>query len=124
MSVCVCLFSIKIQTAGQIGTKLARRCASRGDGSWGVSAWYPHPPHTGCIKGVRGASGASTVHFGENFIKQKLQGTPDLVRVGHLFGSQIRISFEIICIWQCLFFFLRRREIFIRLVRSKTQGPM
>ena len=49
----------------------------------------PHPP--GCIKGVQGASGASTMHIGENFIKQKLQGTPDLVGVGHLFGSQIRI---------------------------------
>ena len=41
-------------------------------------------PGYGCIKGVRGASGASTVHFGENFIKQKLLGTPDLVGVGHL----------------------------------------
>ena len=66
----------------------------------------------GWVKGVRGASGASTVHFGKNFIKQKLQGTPDLAGAGHLFGSQIRISFEILCIWQCLFFiFLRRREI-------------
>ena len=51
----------------------------------------PTPPGTGCVKGVRGASGASTVRFGENFIKQKLQGTPDFVRAGHLFGPQIRI---------------------------------
>ena len=42
-------------------------------------------------KGVQGASGASTVRFGENFIKQKLLGTPDLVGAGHLFGPQIRI---------------------------------
>ena len=31
------------------------------------------------------------MHFGENFIKQKLQGTPDLVRAGQLFVPQIRI---------------------------------
>ena len=52
----------------------------------GVSTRYPPPPGMGCVKGVRGASGASTVRFGENFIKQKLQGTPDLVGAGHLFG--------------------------------------
>ena len=51
----------------------------------------PPPPGTGCIKGVQGVSGASAVHFGKNFIKQKLQGAPDLVGVGHLFGPQIRI---------------------------------
>ena len=62
-----------------------------GEGSWGVSTWYPHPQGTGCIMGVWGASGASTLHFGENFIKQKLQGTPDSVGVGHLFGPQIWI---------------------------------
>ena len=50
----------------------------------------PHPG-MGCIKGVQGASGASTVHFGKNFIKQKLQGTPDLVWASHLFGPQIWI---------------------------------
>ena len=32
----------------------------------------PPTPDTGCVKGVRGASGASTVRFGENFIKPKL----------------------------------------------------
>ena len=31
------------------------------------------------------------MHFGGNFIKQKLLGTPDLVGVGHLIGPQIRI---------------------------------
>ena len=40
----------------------------------------PNPAGTGCIKGVQGASGASGVHFGENFIEQKLQGTSNLVR--------------------------------------------
>ena len=48
-------------------------------------------PGYGVRKGVRGASGASTVRFGKNFIKQKLPGTPNLVGVGHLFGPQIQI---------------------------------
>ena len=33
----------------------------------------------GSIKGVQGASVASAMRFGENFIKQKFQGTPLLV---------------------------------------------
>ena len=33
---------------------------------------YPPPPGMGCKKGVWGASGASTVRFGENSIKRKL----------------------------------------------------
>ena len=40
---------------------------------------------------VRGASGTSAMHFDKNFMKQKLQGTPDLAGVGHLFGPQIQI---------------------------------
>ena len=62
-------------------------------GGWflGFLTRYPTPLGTGCIKGMRGASGASTMCFGENFIKQKLQGTPDLVGAGHLFGPQIWI---------------------------------
>ena len=39
---------------------------------------------------MRGTSGASTVRFGKNFLKQKLQGAPDLVGAGYLFGPQIR----------------------------------
>ena len=31
------------------------------------------------------------MHFGGNFIKQKLLGTPNLVGVGHLIGPQIQI---------------------------------
>ena len=89
---CVCLFSIEIQTAGRIGTKFGTQVVlEEGKDLGGVSTRYPHPPGTGCVKGVRGASGASTVRFGENFIKQKLQGAPDLVGAGHLFGPQIRI---------------------------------
>ena len=87
MCVCVCLFSIEIQTAGRIGTKFGTEVVLEGGKVLGgVSTRYPHPPGTGCVKGVRGASGASTVCFGKNFIKQKLQGTPNLVGVGHLRG--------------------------------------
>ena len=50
------------------------------EGSWGVSTQYPHPR-------VQGVSGASAVHFGKNFIKQKLQGAPDLEGVGHHFWA-------------------------------------
>ena len=60
--------------------------------SWGgVQPSTPHSLGTGCVKGVEGVSGASVVHFGKNFIKQKLQGAPDLVGASHLFGPQIRI---------------------------------
>ena len=45
----------------------------------------PPPLRYGCLKGVRGASGASAVGFGKNFIKQKLQGAPDLVEGGSPF---------------------------------------
>ena len=88
----VCVFSIEIQTAGRIGTKFGTEVVLEGGKVLGgVSTRYPHPPGMGCVKGVRGASGASTARFGKNYIKQKLQGTPDLVGAGHLFGPQIRI---------------------------------
>ena len=61
------------------------------EGSWGGVRPGTPPPRYGVRKGVRSAAGASTVCFGENFIKQKLQGTPDLVGAGHLFGPQIQI---------------------------------
>ena len=41
---------------------------------------------------VQGASEASTICFGKNFIKQKLQGAPELVGAGHLFKPQIQIQ--------------------------------
>ena len=62
-----------------------------GGGGGGVTR-YPDPPGMGCINGIWGASGASSVRFGKHFIKQTLLGTPDLVGVGHLFGPQIRIQ--------------------------------
>ena len=77
--------------AGRIGTKFGTEVVLEGGKVLGGSTQYPHTPGTGCVKEVRGASGASTVHFGENFIQQKLQGTPDLVVAGHLFGPQIWI---------------------------------
>ena len=49
------------------------------------------PPVGGGQRVVLEIRAAQTVHFCENFIKQKLQGTPDLVGAGHLFGPQIRI---------------------------------
>ena len=88
----VCVFSIEIQTAGRIGTKFGTEVVLEGGKVLGVFLTrYPHPPGYGVRKGVWGASGASTVRFGKNFIKQKLQGAPDLVGAGHLFGPQIRI---------------------------------
>ena len=61
------------------------------EGSGFFLTQYPHPSGTECIKRVWGVSGATAVCFDKNFIKQKLQGTPDLVGVGHLFGPQIWI---------------------------------
>ena len=88
----VCVFSIEIQTAGQIGTKFGTEVVLEGGKVLGgFRPGTPTPPGTGCVKGVRGASGASTVCFGKNFIKQKLQGTPNLVGVGHPIGPQIQI---------------------------------
>ena len=88
VSVClfVCLFSTEIQMAGRIGMKFGMEVVLEG-----FLPWYPHPPGYWVPKGVRDASVASTHHFGKNLIKQKLQGTPDLVGVGHLFGPQIWI---------------------------------
>ena len=38
-----------------------------GEGSWGgFRPGTPTPPGTGCVKGVWGASGASTVRFGRS----------------------------------------------------------
>ena len=67
-----------------------------GGGPWGgkVRGFRPSTPTplgTGCIKGVWGASVASTMRFVKNFIKQKFQGTPDLEGAGYLFGPRIWI---------------------------------
>ena len=84
----VCLFVCSLKKSKRLdglGWNLAWRWSSRGEGSWGCQ------PSTRWVKGVQSASGASTVHFGNNFIKQKLLWTPDLVGAGHLFGPQIWI---------------------------------
>ena len=85
----MCLFSIEIQTAGRIGTKFGTEVVLEGGKVLGVFflTQYPTPPGTGCVKGVRGASGASTVH------------TPDLVGAGHLFGPQIRKDLGPLNVW-------------------------
>ena len=68
-----------------------------------IAIWWGWTPHTlslrGGQKGARWGSGASGVHFGENFIKQKLQGTPNLVGVGHLIGPQIQIWKDLGPVW-------------------------
>ena len=47
---------------------------------------YPDPGVQGAQRGAQWGSGASAMHFGGNFIKQKLPGTPNLVGVGHPIG--------------------------------------
>ena len=57
-----------------------------------IAIWFGWTPPTltpgsrGPKRGPQWGSGASAVLFGGKFIKQKLQGTPYLVGVGHLFG--------------------------------------
>ena len=60
-----------------------------GGGPWGWEGFWGVQPES--LSWVWGASGALTVHFGENFIKQKLQGTPNLMRAGQLFWPKIWI---------------------------------
>ena len=68
----MCVFSVEIQTiAMKFGTEVVN-----GLGRFGGGVFNPV---------------ASAMHFGENFIKQKLQGTPYLVGTGHLFGPQMQI---------------------------------
>ena len=52
---------------------------------------YLDPGVQGVQKGPWWGSGASVVHFGGKFIRQKLLGTPNLVGVSHLIGPQIQI---------------------------------
>ena len=49
---CVCLFSIEIQMAGQIGTKFGTEVVLEGGRFLGFFDPVPHPPGTGCVKGV------------------------------------------------------------------------
>ena len=91
MCVLGCVYSIEIQTAGQIRMKFGTEVFLKSGKVLGwVLTWYLPPPSYRVRKGGQGASGVSTVHFGENFIEHKLQGTPKLVG-DYLFGPQIRI---------------------------------
>ena len=77
MLVCLFVFSIEIQTAGRIGMKFGMEVILEGERLLGGgSTQYPHPPGMGCVKGVRGSSGASAAHFGKSFIKTKVAGCP------------------------------------------------
>ena len=68
MSECmdVCVFSVEIQTARQVWLKFGADVVLKG-------GFQPRtqPPR------ALGASGASAMHFGGNFIAQKLLGTPN-----------------------------------------------
>ena len=55
--------------------KFGTKVVLEGECSWGGGDSIPPPLGMGCIKGVLGASGASAMHFGRVFIKQKLQDT-------------------------------------------------
>ena len=61
----VCVYSIEMQTVGEIAMKFGTEVVLKGEGFGWVLTPYPWPPQ----KGVWGASGASAIHFGENFIK-------------------------------------------------------
>ena len=57
-----------------------------GEGSWGGGGRPCTPTPWGACK-----RGSGWLSFGKNIMKQKLQGAPDLVGAGHLFGPQIQI---------------------------------
>ena len=46
--------------------------------------WVPHPRGQGALKTGSWVHAAQTVHFWENFIKQKLKNAPDLVGAGQV----------------------------------------
>ena len=50
----VCAFSKEIKTAGQIWMKFGTEVVLKGEGSWGVSTWYPPHPGYGVHKGGPG----------------------------------------------------------------------
>ena len=91
---CVCLFVLCRNPNGWTDQDEIwhRGGPQGGEGSWVFLPSTPTPR-------IQGASGASTMHFVEHFIKQKLQGTPNLVGVGHLFWPKIRIRKDL---GQCL----------------------
>ena len=66
------IFSIEIWTAGQIVMKFGMEVVLEGRKVVGGGGWpgTPHYPGMECVKGLKGFSGASVVHFGKNFTKQ------------------------------------------------------
>ena len=72
MLVCVCLFSIQIETPGRIRTKFGTEVVLGL-----VLTRYP-PPGMGCVEGVWGPSGASDVHFGCHSFGPQIQIRKDL----------------------------------------------
>ncbi len=69
----MCVYSIEIQTTGLISMKFGMGILLNGGKvcSWDLTP-YPNPQGQGALNGVWCASAASTVRFGENFIKQRL----------------------------------------------------
>ena len=91
MLVCVCLSVLyRNPNSWMDWDEILHGGGTQGGGRFLVFFYpVPPPPGMGCIKGVQGASGASTVRFDESFIIQKLLGTPDLVgfwSLSHAFG--------------------------------------
>ena len=77
MCLCVCLFSIEIQTAGRIGTKFGTEVVlEEGKGLGGVSARYPHPPGYGVHKGGAGCLWSLNRAFWRKLYKTKVGGHP------------------------------------------------
>ena len=70
-----------------------------------IAIWWGWTPPTltpgvqGPQKGAQWSFWASGVHFGENFIKQKLQGTPNVVGVDQPIGPQIHIWKDLGPVW-------------------------
>ena len=56
--------------------KFGMEVVLEGEGSWGHFDPIPHPPGYRVCKGVQGTSGASAMHFGENFNNKKVAGHP------------------------------------------------
>ena len=75
--VCVCLFSIEIQTAGRIGTKFGTEMVLEGGKVLGgVLTRYPHPPGYGVHKGGTGCLWSLNREFWQKLYKTKVAGHP------------------------------------------------